>query len=294
MTADAIKSRLARLPVLSEIARRRRFARRFANELALFEGRLEPPPGAAPSVLFFTLHKCASIYAAEILASLARDSGLLPIDFEAYFYVGGKADCYPLKSEGRGGHLYNKSGFFYGPFRVCHDGVPNLDDFKIILMLRDPRDMVTSHYFSVAHSHGVPLGNPAEKEWLLAKRAETLRKTIDEFALEIAPVFAERYEAYCDKLLGRPNVLLLKYEEMIEDFDGWLKRILNFTGWTPREETLNRLRAESRRGGEAQEDITRHKRQALPGDHRRKLKPETVARLDETFTATLKRLGYPA
>lgn len=289
---SSLKSRLAKLPVLRGIAARRRFARRFANELRLFAGEFQPAPGAAQSALFFTLHKCASIYAAEVVASLARDAGLAPIDFEAYFWVGGKADCYPLKAEGRGGHLYKKTGLFYGPFRVYHDGVPNLDDFKIILMLRDPRDMLVSHYFSVAYSHGVPHGNAAEKEYLLARRAEALAKPIDDYVLELAPIFAERYETYARELLGRPNVLYLKYEEMIGDFDAWLKRILDFTGWPPREETLARLRASARRGENPSEDVSQHRRQALPGDHKRKLKPETAERLADIFAPSLEPLGY--
>lgn len=40
------------------------------------------------------------------------------------------------------------------------------------------------------------------------------------------------------------------------------------------------------------EDVYRHKRQVMPGDHTRKLLPETIAALNEQFANILKTLGY--
>ncbi len=40
------------------------------------------------------------------------------------------------------------------------------------------------------------------------------------------------------------------------------------------------------------EDVWSHKRKVTPGDHREKLQPETIRRLDQIFAPVLDRLGY--
>jgi hypothetical protein len=42
-----------------------------------------------------------------------------------------------------------------------------------------------------------------------------------------------------------------------------------------------------------QEDIYSNKRQVTPGDHRRKLKPETIEHLNQVFADILQALNYP-
>lgn len=280
---------------IQESRRRRDFAIQFHNERELLARRFKE--SSEPTVLFFTLQKCASIYAAKLLADLASGTGLTPIDFDGYFYMGGKAGVYPLKAAGNASDLYRRTGYFFGPFRNLHDGAGDLGQFKVILLLRDPRDMLTSHYFSIAFSHYVPLGNPEEAGRLLGWRAEAQSKSVDEHVLKIAPIFLERYQQYCDHLIGKPNVLLLRYEDMIENFERWLQSILDFTGWRVSQEHITRLKEQARNSGNQQadfsEDIQKHRRQALPGDHRRKLKAETIEKLNEQYAHVLQCLDYP-
>lgn len=44
----------------------------------------------------------------------------------------------------------------------------------------------------------------------------------------------------------------------------------------------------------AGEDAARHKRQVPPGDHRRKLRPETIAAMNAVIGEELGRFGYAA
>ncbi|MDP3921241.1 MAG: sulfotransferase domain-containing protein [Candidatus Omnitrophota bacterium] len=38
------------------------------------------------------------------------------------------------------------------------------------------------------------------------------------------------YENYCDQLLYRPNLLFVKYEDMVASFEPWLDGIIEFLG----------------------------------------------------------------
>lgn len=279
---------------LRERRRRREFAIQFHNEIELLGRRFKE--SSEPTILFFTLQKCASVYAAKLMADLASDVGLTPIDFDSYFYLGGTAGVYPLNAAGNAADLYRRTGYFFGPFRHLHDGASDLAQFKILLLLRDPRDMLTSHYYSVAHSHYVPVGNPEEAERLRNWRSEAQSKSLDEHVLGIAPIFLERYLQYCDQLVGKPNVLLLKYEDMIYNFNAWLDSILKFTGWNVQADLVRRLREEARAASATDsaqpEDVSKHRRQAQPGDHKRKLKPETIEQLNRQYEPVLRTLHY--
>ncbi len=55
-------------------------------ERQLLEGRAPVVDSTRQSILFFTQHKCASVYVAKILKRLAMDSHMKRLDFENYFF----------------------------------------------------------------------------------------------------------------------------------------------------------------------------------------------------------------
>jgi hypothetical protein len=100
------------------------------------------------------------------------------------------------------------------------------------------------------------------------------------------------YADYCHEVLGRANVLVVKYEHMVRDFPAWLDQILQFWGLPKRTRTVAWLLRKAD-FTVSREDPNSHKRQVQPGDHRRKLKPETIRLLDEIFADVLDALDYP-
>ena len=58
------------------------------------------------------------------------------------------------------------------------------------------------------------------------------------------------------------------------------------------EATRAKLIAESNDSVNTKENKMKHKRQVTPGDHRRKLKPETIAKLNTDLADILTRYGY--
>ena len=166
-----------------------------------------------------------------------------------------------------------------------------INDYKVVLMLRDPRDVLVSFYYSVAYSHGIPVHNRKIAQRRRAARKRALNMTIDEFVLEEANVFLDRYQTYCKELLNKRNVLFVKYEDMIYDFKNWLGRIVEFLDIKVKQETLDTIinKADS---GAKKEDITKHKRVVTPGDHKRKLKQTTIEKLNFKYKEIFEKLDY--
>ena len=179
-----------------------------------------------------------------------------------------------------------KEGCFC-PLRYYTD-VPNIDESDIILHLRDPRDVITSQFFSLAYSHP-PVGgfNPSD-----AQREEWREAGIDEHAHKHADRWVKRYKDYCDNVLGRPNTTFLRYEDMVTDFPTWLEQFIAPFPVTRKDGLVRKYARKYRRNFEVgPEDVYRHKRQVTPGDHKRKLQPDTIAFLNDKFAAILPALG---
>lgn len=206
----------------------------------------------------------------------------------------------------------------FGPIRAgeAKPSIPeNVSGYSVVLHLRDPRDVLTSLFFSHAFSHEVhpEVFNPGEdvrKQW-----AET---GIDQYIWTQADNFLSHYEYVLNGLLGRDGVMFLRYEDMVTDYRTWLSQFLQAFIPAPHSEkdddSANFLKklipfsSSSQSSFDSifeklyqahrndftvdEEDIYQHRRQVAPGDHRRKLQPETIARLDEKFAHVLEVLSY--
>lgn len=261
----------------------KRHINKLPNELLLMKGK-HKNFCRNQSILYFTVHRCASRYVVSILKKFAQDSGMTCIDLGGYLWRGGK--LYKKKEE-----VYKKSGYIYGPFYQYDTEfdeiypIPDIDDYKIVLMLRDPRDVLTSYYFH--HCYEI-YDNPKQQEFIIERSKEALSKTVDEWVLEKAETFLERYKIYCEKLINRPNVLFFKYEDMINDFHSWLYKLREFTSLNVKEETIKTIIRNASFNVD-KEVVKSHKRQVAPGDHKRKLKKETINILNSQYKEVLDR-----
>jgi hypothetical protein len=253
---------------------------KWASERRFATGKF-PPRSSRPSVVFLTVHKCASVFLGNKLSELAHEMGLTPLNLEAYGYALDKQISVPLCP----------TGFFFGPFRSVPlvGGVPaDLRPFQIILAVRDPRDTLTSLYFSVAFSHHVPPG--ARGRSLLAGRDRALGQDLDSFVLSAIPSFVKRFEEYA-ALRTWNNVHVCRYEDLVANPAGWLADLVRFLQSDVSPEFLASLITAQDFLVEA-EDQKLHKRQVLPGDHARKLQPSTIAALNQHFAGVLRAFGY--
>lgn len=238
------------------------------------------------SILYFTVQRCASRYVMSILKKIKSNSDMTYMDIGGYLWRGGKAHSTPE-------NIYKKTGYIYGPFygmdkEELNIPIPNIDDFKILLLLRDPRDVLTSYYYHHAYD---PYDNPAQQEYIIKRSRDAASKTIDQWVGEKIPIFKARYQEYLDTFIGRPNVLFLKYEDMVGDINNWLNNLISFSGLNvPRD--IADLIIQSANFTVDKENVKSHKRQVTPGDHQRKLTDKTIALLNSEFSEILDALKY--
>jgi len=247
---------------------------RFRNERMMMEG-VDVAKSRHRSIIFFTAHKCASVYISRILKALSEDAKMTHIDFSLYFYFTDPSKRELFSNPAFLKNAFKKRGYYYGPYREFHN-IPDMDEYAVLLVLRDPRDVLTSQYYSIAYSH------PITNRKLLLRRREAQQMTVDEYVLRARHRVRRVYETYCSELLGRPNVLFLKYEDMVADFEPWLRRAAEHVGLDGNELLLRRIIGEADFEVKG-DDVYSHKRKVKQGDHRRQLKRETIEILNVEF-----------
>lgn len=270
--------------VYYQLIQRPKFFFRFQKEKQLVRG-VSLSKSEHASILFFTTHKCASRYVSRLFTALAEAEGMIPVDYDA-FVTSSRVPkkLHPFRAQGTLSFAFQSRGYYYGPIGSYRQ-IPQRDDYRVILQLRDPRDVLTSLYYSTAFSHA--LISPK----VLNERKAALEITADQFVLDNAEKYYSIYSDYCENILGQNEVLFLKYESMVTDFRGWLKQLSEHTGLDHLNESLQ-LITQQANFQVSEENIFSQRRQVTPGDHLRKLNPGTIAKLNEIFSPILNTLGY--
>lgn len=281
------------LPLAGNLLRRWRVNRRYPVERKFIKGKIRPD-SRLQSLVFFTIYRGGSSFLGSLLSRLAGDGGLLPVDLDGYFYDTGKGARWTGCGRVDPPLVYPKNGCYFGPYRSYHRGLGDLGDFKILLVVRDPRDAAVSGYFSL-FSHGMPLTENRHDR--LNRKERRWQKTgipLDKYVLQKLETDNSQVQTYLDYiryLLGRENVMVLTYEKMVTDFPSWFDRLLSFLPFEVGPSTRERILKETS-FHVAAEDKRKHRRQVMPGDHLRKLSPETVKILNRRLEPILKAFHY--
>lgn len=237
------------------------------------------------SIIFFTTQKCASRYVSRVIQTLAENEGMVHADYDAYAaMLRLKPEQNPFAQQGAMKLAFQPHGYYYGPIGT-YRSLAELERYKVVLQLRDPRDVLTSLYFSTVYSHA--LISPK----VIRRRQQAEQMTIDEFVIAETEEYGPIYQEYIDELLGKKEVLFLKYEDMVDSFENWLNKLISHVGFSADSTILDLLRKEAD-FTVAQEDPYLQRRQVIPGDHKRKLERETIDELNRIFGPILKRLDY--
>ena len=182
-------------------------------------------------------------------------------------------------------------GHAYGGFRDLPWPLPTFGADRTVLLVRDPRDALTSLYFSVAYSH-VPPGTADSPKLLAAfeaRRARVRAMAIDDFVLQEA----KGQERLMRRILANtPRHRLYRYEEIIFDKLAWTVDMVEYLGLSPPPHLVSTVVARND-VLPAEDAPLEHVRHVTPGDHRDKLRPETIAALDARFGEVMNKLGYP-
>jgi hypothetical protein len=260
----------------------------FRHEAAWLRFGVKRPGQQDPSVILFTLHKVASTFTHELLGYLNTELlGLRRMDWDKYIHNKFPTDTTTWMTD-HVDQLFHCSGYMYGPFRASLP-ISDLDRYRVLMILRDPRDILTSAYFSEAFSHAPPL-LPERLAELEERRIRVQAMSIDEFVTEKADEllgFLDDYRKIADTYGVRP----LTYTQMMSDWDGFMDGVQDALGVPISQHHREVLKAKGRIGEELGDNANDHLRRGTPGDHLDKLQPDTVRHLTTVFHSHLEWLG---
>jgi hypothetical protein len=240
------------------------------------------------SVYFYTLHKCASsLFSSYVLQNVR---GLRLVDYSKQLSRG------TLARE----LTFEERGFVYGPLRLSTG--PSLTYTKLIepvsqtdfvrdkccvFLIRDPRDILVSAYYSFGYSHQFSTVKEI-REQQQQIREFVRSRTIDQYVLESAPA-AVSYFQTVDRLIGGcERSILLTYEDMINDWKRFSSGLIQYLDLDRR--TLREVYRRSR--PRAREDPSAHRRSGKTDAYKEKLLPSTIDKLDALFAPIFSRFGY--
>jgi len=239
------------------------------------------------SALFITLHKCAtSFFARYVLPAFKERNN---IDYQMTHYMNKKILTVKVR----------RYGYIYGPIRILDREHPsfgmtsrllkkkNLHNKKAIFMIRDPRDILVSMYYSFGFSHGLS-PNPQIKAYQMNRRRKIQQMTVDEYARVTAPLLQEKFDFIESLIQTTPDKLLLKYEDLILDFEKFYRHLNDYL---PLNEDVKEILHKHTRPPKKENPLN-HKRKGNPGDYKNKLNPDTINYLDKIFKRTLNDFHY--
>ena len=267
--------------------------RQFRVERALLKGR-SVATSSNPSVLHFSVNKAATQYTKRIMIRCGEENGLVTVRMSDYAWEKNLPYLFTLSPEEVKPylHVFRPRGYLYTVFGGLVEGIPDIQQYRTVIMVRDPRDVLVSGYYSYSKSHAVPKSEEKAQEFL-ALRERLNKMTVDEYVVEMTENARWRMEQYLDISRTGPAVCILKYEDMLADFPAWLDRLIAHCQWRISPALKDRLLSEADQGKRVkQEDTGKHRRQVTPGDHRRKLKDETVEYLNSHLSGILTAFGY--
>ncbi len=252
-----------------------------------------PEPGeGGGSVLAFSMAKAGSTLLFDILHDLAPQAGLAYFSPEdALWRV--RRDIQPGLIDSAG--VFQTRGYCYGGFRVFPTyPISILSEARAVLLVRDPKDMMVSNYFSNAFSHKPPSedeSSPAYQNFM--KRRERIRNTdINDYVRTILGNYQKMLASYRG-LWHRDTVLTFRYENVIQRKREWVEEIVQHYGWSLDAAAIDEV-IERYDVFPDQEQPDSHVRQVSPGNYRNHLNDKTIGMVNAALVEDLQALGYPA
>lgn len=256
--------------------------------------RVAPPARVhdTRSVLAFSMAKAGSTLLYDLLSTACYKADLTYFSIDDYLFRHNVAsDHRPISI----GSVFSEQGFCYGGFRQFPAyPIPILHSCKSVLLVRDPRDMLISLYFSLRTSHGIPepSGKSAVADQMIAARQHALNANMSEWIRSNISSYVRMFEGYVAQgFLWRPNVRLYRYEDVIYEKADWLRDMADWFGWTLPDEWIAEVAARFDVIPDVP-DPTEHIRQVHPGGHAEHFTAADVALIENGLREYMTFFGY--
>lgn len=251
--------------------------------------QLPEPLSDKPSCLMFTQPKSGSSLVRGILRKLARQSGLMPTGLEGVFFKAGIPIAEIPASMAK---MFKPRGYFYHFSNVpTQYAVPT--DGRALVHVRDARDVLVSKYYSFRDSHPEPGDSiKPDRKNNFAELRTTLRTLgVDEGVLKLANPKLFRAMKDLRAAADRPGAMLSRYEDMVYRKTEWAHDVCDHFGWKQPDHVIASAVTPFDVFPE-EEQTDQHVRQVHPGNYKKKLKPETIEKLNRMLKDELESFGY--
>jgi hypothetical protein len=265
-----------------------------------------------PNFAFFGHHKCASTSISHLCFDLANDIGFQTIYKKTAFHP----EVFKLMNAGKHNFLISLNSKY--------EGVDQMNCLRGFHVIRDPRDICVSGYFSHRYSHSEDGFDRLKPHRKALKKLSLEEGLLKEF--EFSKFWIDHIESwnYHDE-----RILELKIEEiMLNPYDSWLKifswlsvteaddsflfpvkafanRALNRMGLSEHklQQSIPKKRAEAliekysfknlaKGRKQGNEDQKSHYRKGTPGDWKNYFNDEHKSRFKELYGSLIVELGY--
>lgn len=184
-------------------------------------------------------------------------------------------------------------GYVYFGFRnfpAILENYARLGDVPKVVLIRDPRDILTSQYFSFGgkhFSHRLPNKNA---DSVVDYHMRDKHMEIDEYVIDHAEVLYDKLCCYRERIFDK-NLLMVRYEDIFFDKRQLLRAVMAHLRIEIDTEIIDAV-AVAHDIRPVSEDPTRHIRRGTPGDHANKLQAATIEKLTAMFRELMRDFGY--
>jgi hypothetical protein len=224
-----------------------------------------------------------------IASRLARIRGLKFVALEAELHLNGER-AVPQESQS----LFLPGGYCYGAlthYPLDFD-IPIMAQCRSTLIVRDPRDVLVSLYYSMKYSHPLP-GETSSRN--LRNRFSEGRQFahdtgIDRYVQVAMPQVRARLASYV-RVLNLPTMKWFRYEDVIYRKREWVEEMCDHFLWNIKPSQRNAI-ADAYDVFPSEEEQDKHIRQVHPGNYKSQLQEATIRSIEAHFGDEMKVLGY--
>jgi hypothetical protein len=224
-----------------------------------------------------------------IATRLARMRGLKFVSLTAALDVSGERPMPPAAQS-----LFLPKGYCYGAFTSYPSefDIPIISQCQSTLIVRDPRDLLVSLYYSMRYSHTEPREGASNSEIFERARRFAKDRDIDSYVWNAIPTIHAMFSSYA-RILDLPSLKIFRYENVIYRKREWVAEICDHFRWSVKKSARDSI-ADAFDVFPEQEERNSHVRQVHPGNYKNQLQDATIRRIEAAFAEEMRIFGYPA
>lgn len=258
----------------------------FQSEKAFLKDRLQTNK-ELKSLVLLSCNRAATQFTEDVLSRIYESAGGKHVALNRYLFFAQTKEGRDMRSESQMGELLRPKGYFFGQQGPFVD--PSfLKDYLIVAMVRDPRDLLVSHFYSMTNAH-VP------RDQTFVKRAKKARKQGLQAYVQEEEIISYFEDCLKQALLlkGVDGVLTYRYEDMMSNYTQFHEKCQQLVCGKVSESLSTELEQLYKQPvTKNKEHQGRHRRSGAWGQYKGELDADVIAKLNERFGPLLVQFGY--